>query len=193
MKKLTFNAIIICSLALLIFSCKKKNDPIPKAPQNPNEAELITTLKIIFTEQISGNVSAFSFRDIDGPGGNAPTKDIIQLDASKTYSGRIILLDETKSPVDSISNEVEEEKDDHQFFFTVTSANLTSSYTDYDTHGVPLGLYPNFVTGSASTGKLKVVLKHQPDIKPNSGNGNASIGETDIEVEFDVTIINQKY
>ncbi len=188
MKKLTFNTIVICVLSLLLFSCKKKNDPVPEAPLNPNETELITTMTIIFTEQVSGNVSTFSFRDTDGPGGNAPTKDAILLDASKTYNGRIILLDETKSPKDSISNEVEEEKDEHQFFFTVTSANLTSSYTDFDNNGVPVGLYPNFVTGTASTGQLKVVLKHQPEIKPTSGNGNASIGETDIEVVFDVTI-----
>lgn len=185
--KLLSVAVIFTIVAL---SCKKKDDPKPSNPHNTNEEELITTLKLILTEDGTSNVSTFQFVDLDGAGGNAPTVDQIVLEAGKTYHGRIILLDQTKSPEDSISNEVGEEADAHQFFYTVSSANLTVSYTDFDTHGVPLGLYPDLVTGTAGTGTLKITLKHQPDQKPTSGTGDSSIGETDVEVTFDVTIQN---
>ena len=104
--------------------------------------------------------------------------------------GQVVLLDESKSPVDSISNEVKEEGDAHQFFYTVVNSTLTHSYaaTDLDSHGVPIGLAPNFTTGATSTGSLTVVLKHQPGLKPTSGNGDSSKGETDIEVIFNVMV-----
>jgi hypothetical protein len=188
MKKLASHFITFSVLVVLLFSCNKKNDPKPEDPQDPNETELITTVKLILTEQSSGNVSVFKFTDLDGPGAASPTKDNIVLEANKTYHGQIILLDQTKSPVDSVSNEVYDERDDHQFFFIVTSANLTVNYTDYDTHGVPVGLRPDFLTGNVSTGKLKLILKHQPGMKPTSGMGDISKGETDVEVVFNVTI-----
>ncbi len=188
MKKIIKNLVLVVVVTAVLFSCKKKDDPKPEKPQDPNEGELVTTVKLILTEQVSGDVLVFKFVDTDGPGGNSPVKDNIVLDANKTYSGRIVLLDETKSPVDSISNEVYKERDEHQFFFTVTSANLVVSYTDYDTHGVPVGLLPNLVTGNASTGTLKLVLKHQPSIKPTSGMGDSTKGETDVEVTFNVTL-----
>jgi hypothetical protein len=186
------NTIKILFLLLIfistVISCKKKDDPKPSDPQNNNEEELITTLKLILTEDGTSNVSTFQFADLDGSGGNAPTVDNIVLEAGKTYHGKIILLDQTKSPADSISNEVEEEADEHQFFFEVTTANLTISYTDFDSHGVPLGLFPDVVTGAASSGTLKVTLKHQPELKPTSGMGDSTKGETDVEVTFNVTI-----
>lgn len=188
MKKILNNALILFIAILAIVACKKKDDPKPSNPQSDDDQELITAMKLVLTEDGTGTVSSFQFSDPDGPGGNAPTQDNIVLSANKTYHGRIILLDQTKSPVDTISNEIEEKKDEHQFFFTVTGANLTSSYTDYDTHGVPVGLFPDFVTGAASTGTLKVTLKHQPEVKPKTGSGDITKGETDIEVTFNLTI-----
>ncbi len=190
MKKIVIyiNASIILFVCIALFSCHKGNDPKPEDPQKPNEEELITTVKLILTEQISGDVSVFKFTDIDGPGGISATKETIVLDANKIYNGKIILLDQTKYPVDSISYEVNEESEDHQFFFTVSSADLSVAYTDYDDHGVPLGLFPDLTTGNAGNGKLKIILKHQPGIKPTSGIGDSTVGETDVEVSFKVII-----
>ncbi len=182
------NTVLLLMMLLVMVACKKKDDPKPANPIDTNEEELITTLKLVLTEDGTANVSTFQFVDLDGPGGNAPTQDNMVLSAGKTYHGEIFLLDQSKSPVDSISNEVKEEADEHQFFFTVDGANLTPSYTDYDSKGVPLGLKPDFITGAASTGTLKVTLKHQPGTKPVSGNGDSAQGDTDIEITFAVTI-----
>jgi hypothetical protein len=134
-------------------------------------------------------VDTFSFRDPDGAGGVAPVIEPITLYANKNYTCTLLLLDETKKPVDTISLEIEEEKEVHQFFFRPSiGANMTFAYLDYDTNGVPVGLQTTLATGTASTGELTVALKHQPGVKPTTGNGNEALGETDVEVVFSITV-----
>ncbi|HVU94683.1 MAG TPA: hypothetical protein VHE34_05640 [Puia sp.] len=74
---------------------------------------------------------------------------------------------------------------------TVTSAtgpylNLVVSRTDQDSNNPPLqiGLTDNFVTGAASTGWLRVVLRHQPNVK----NGTYDPGSSDLDVNYKVNI-----
>ncbi len=74
---------------------------------------------------------------------------------------------------------------------TVTSAsgpylNLVVTRTDQDTNNPPLqiGLTDNFVTGAASTGWLRVVLRHQPNVK----NGTYDPGSSDLDVNFQINI-----
>ena len=186
MKK-NISLFLIIAAVLLLSSCKKNHDEAP-SPQDQNEQELITTVSLIIKDN-GVLVDTFSFRDPDGAGGIAPTKEHITLDASKTYTCTLLLLDETKNPVVNTSLEIEEEKDLHQFFFHPSAGtDMAFSYIDYDDNGVPVGLQTNLVTGTASSGTLTVVLKHQPGVKPTSGPGNEALGETDVEVSFDVTI-----
>jgi hypothetical protein len=67
-----------------------------------------------------------------------------------------------------------------------TSLNLTVSRTDLDTNNPPLqiGLTDQFVTGAASSGILRVVLRHQPNAK----NGTYDPGSTDLDVTYAVSI-----
>jgi len=74
---------------------------------------------------------------------------------------------------------------------TVTSAtgpylNLVVTRTDLDTNNPPLqiGLTDNFVTGAASAGWLRVVLRHQPNVK----NGTFDPGSSDLDVNYKVNI-----
>jgi hypothetical protein len=64
--------------------------------------------------------------------------------------------------------------------------NLTVNITDHDSNPqqYPVGLESNFVTGAASSGWLRIVLRHQP----NSKNGTFTPGSTDLDVGFNVTI-----
>ncbi|NOT74387.1 MAG: hypothetical protein HOP08_05615 [Cyclobacteriaceae bacterium] len=64
--------------------------------------------------------------------------------------------------------------------------NLSITITDHDTNvpQLPLGLDSKFVTGTASTGWLRIVLRHQP----NGKDGSYAPGETDLDVGFTVTI-----
>ena len=74
---------------------------------------------------------------------------------------------------------------------TVVSAtgpylNLVVSRTDLDNNTPPLqvGLTDNFVTGNASNGWLRVVLRHQPNVK----NGTYDPGSTDLDVNYKISI-----
>jgi hypothetical protein len=178
-------ATIILSALLLIVavSCKKEKNNTITNPPNPNEEELITTFRITFTDSagIAPQVVA-SFVDIDGPGGNAPSAfDTIRLLANKTYHASITLLNESVSPAEDITAEVQEEGVDHLFCFELTSGlHATITRADQDVNGLPIGLLNNWVTGTASTGTATIRLRHQPGVK----NGDCAPGETDIELNF---------
>ena len=64
--------------------------------------------------------------------------------------------------------------------------NLTVNITDQDTNPqkYPIGLQSNYITGAASTGWVRVLLRHQPNVK----NGTFAPGSTDSDVGFNVTI-----
>ena len=188
MKKI--NSILVLSvLSIVFFSSCKKDDP--KEPVIPNEEEVITTLNLTLTPVGGGTPVEFKFKDLDGDGGNPPVISVGKLDTNTQYTGSIALYNELESPADTITLEVEEEADEHQFFFQSTANGLTVAYDDADDNGKPLGLATTLTTQGASTGTLTITLRHEP-IKDAAGVSMGDItnagGETDIEVTFDVGI-----
>ncbi len=175
----TFKKLLLtfAAFALILgFSACKDDNP---APENPEE--LITTLKLTFTDSANtANTFIVTFADPDGPGGNAPTTyDSIALQTNKTYLVSVQLLNESVSPAEDITLEVEEEKDDHLFGYTTTT-NAIITETDVDNNNLPVGIQTKWKTTTASVGNTTVVLKHQPGIK----TGDIALGETDVEVVF---------
>jgi hypothetical protein len=67
-----------------------------------------------------------------------------------------------------------------------SALNLTVTITDHDTNPqqYPVGLQSNFVTGAAGSGWLRIVMRHQPNVK----NGTYAPGSTDLDVGFNVSI-----
>ena len=159
----------------------------------------------------------------------------LRLKANSTYTGRVIILDETQTPVDTVSDEILARENYHLFFFqpspilsadfvvsntspyipqndwltgqpasdttafgisvneamaasAADALNLTVSRADEDTNNPPLevGLQDKYVTGAASSGTLRVVLRHQPNAK----NGTYDPGSTDLDVTYAITIQN---
>lgn len=178
--------LVATALSLLIAGCKKDKDQIELPQPILNSPELITSLALKFTDSsATGTVIMAEFRDPDGPGGNLASKfDTIKLKPNKTYFLDVIVLDETKNPIDTVSKEILKEKNDHQFFFTHTGVNISTSYLDSDDKGYPVGLRSKWRTKEAGTGTSKIVLKHQVGIK----NGTEAPGETDIEVSFQTRV-----
>jgi hypothetical protein len=180
------NKLFFAALTGILFlqSCKKDDDLIDVPAPIVNEQEVITTLQVIFTDSATNTPAGiFQFRDTDGDGPNGPVEwDTIALNNNTTYYADVVLLNELASPIDSISNEVAEEANDHQFFFTISGANLTHSYLDQDTNTppLPIGLHNKIRTGNASNGSVQIILKHQPGIK----DGLITTGDTDIDVTF---------
>ena len=167
---------------LIFASCSDDDD----TPEPVNEEEVITTLTV--TLDSGSDTVEMQYQDLDGDGPDAATVTVSgSLSANTTYDGSIILLNETESPAENVTEEIEEDDLDHQFFYTVGSGlDVAAEYGDADSQGNPLGLSFILNTGVASSGGLTFTLRHEPN-KPNTGLENAG-GETDIEVTFDVTV-----
>ena len=168
------------ALSVILFAQSCKDEPAP--PSQPvDETELITTVRLQFEDSASGAKTYALFSDPDGEGGKGPVQfDSIKLKSNSSYTTRILLLDESKTPVDTISNEVLKESDEHLFVFTPEGVNLKVSLLDKDKNNLPVGLLSAWRTGSAGKGRVKVTLRHQPNVK----DGTATPGETDVEVDF---------
>lgn len=192
-KNIHAKALLLLSFACMLYACKKDDKDV-SMPANSNDQELITTVRLVVSTDASPtDLKYFSYRDIDGDGGVPPKIDTIRLLENTAYTVRVLLLDETKTPIDTISNDIEAtEKDAHQFFYSKLGMyDLTTTYLDFDDNSVPVGLRISINTGAGFTtkaNKYKVVLKHQPGLKPKTGNGNANLGETDVEVDFPILI-----
>lgn len=168
-------------IALGWASCSD-DDPIPV-----NEEEVITTLTVTF--RTGGGVAmTLQTRDLDGDGPNPPViTKTGDLAVNTVYDCTIELLNETETPAEDITEEIDEESAEHQFFFTTTNGIGTVAYDDMDGNGNPLGLAFTLTTAAAATGDLTIILRHEPD-KDAAGVSDGDItnagGETDIEVTF---------
>jgi hypothetical protein len=185
MKKNVLFSAVLLFFVLVLNSCKK--DPVV----DPNEGELITTVRLKLTNTLSSSINplVYEFKDLDGEGGAAPVKfDDIVLQKNIPYICEVTVLNESVSPADDITKEIKAEANDHQFYFVPSSSNLlTVSNLDTDTQGLPLGLSSFWVTGlNPGTGTVKVVLKHKPGTK--AANDLINKGDTDIELNFKLII-----
>ncbi len=175
---------------LLIFSmvfiaCDKDD------PEIPNEEELITTVRYTLTSVTGGSDVVLTFVDLDGDDGNEPVITGGTLEANTIYSGRLELLNEAESPAEDITEEISEEDEEHQFFFSTTVTGLSVTYGDQDENAQPVGLATSVTTGAAGSGTLTVILRHEP-MKSAAGVAEGDItnagGETDIQVTFPIDV-----
>ena len=176
-------------VSFFIFSCD------PDDPDPINEEEVITRVTYQLTPVGGGAIVNLNFSDPDGDGGTAPVITGGTLAAGKTYTGKLTLLNEAANPDEDITTEIEEEGVDHQFFFSVSSGldgAFELAYTDVDAKGNPIGLTTELTTVKAGSGTFRITLRHLPN-KTASGVKNGDItnagGETDIEVDFPVTVL----
>ncbi|MRH99296.1 type 1 periplasmic binding fold superfamily protein [Kriegella sp. EG-1] len=156
-------------------------------PEVVNEEEVITTMNVTLSATGTETITLTS-QDLDGDGPNAPEVNVSgNLSASTVYSGSIELLNETETPAEDITVEVEEEGDEHQFIFVTSGSVASTAYSDEDANGNPIGIEFTLTTGEAGTGTIQITLRHEPK-KPNDGTLADAGGETDIVQIFTVTV-----
>lgn len=195
------HTILVTMTSLLALSSCKKDDEKKDTTTPPiiNPEEQITTVMLNGYNHDDPTNPVYQFavkwEDLDGAGGNAPTIDTLLLDTGIEYHVHVLLLDKTKIPYDTISNEVEEESNVHQFFYT-PDANLATKMSiqrldnDGNTPPLPLGLAFHLNTKSTATyqlpftGGLNMVLSHYDGIPKTT----APSPESDIDVTFPVRL-----
>jgi hypothetical protein len=173
-----------------------------------NENEVITTVSLVFTPVAGGAPITVEFDDPDGDGGDPPTIDPVAL-APGMYTVAVGFENRLENPPEIITEEVADESDVHQIFFTGTAVNgpasdqadapLTHAYADTDANGLPIGLADS-ITAALGTGELTVTLRHMPpvnDVAVKSADVAAQVkaggfaaigGSTDAQVTFPVTV-----
>ena len=162
---------LLISITLLLTQCKSASDV------EPDE----------FVPQGSSATKTFTYRDIDGDGGNPPTRfDTISLSPNTTYQMKIKLLDESKNPAEDISEEVKAKSDEHLVVYTPAPATLlTYTHGDKDPRDLPIGLIGTAKTGAAGRGTLRVQLRHQPPISDKIiKDGTPNPGSDDVNLNF---------
>lgn len=192
MKNLKLAAVTIFGITTLL-SCNNDDKPV-------NEEEVITTIITTLTPTGAFNVVpptiTMTSRDLDGDGPNKPVVTVSSsLLTNLTYSGAVKFLNETVTPAEDITEEVEEEGEEHQLFFQVPTALGTFTYTDDDVNAKPIGLNFTFTTKSAATGNLVVTLRHLPN-KSAAGVAAGDItnagGATDAAVTYPIVVSTPK-
>ncbi|MGB5314535.1 MAG: type 1 periplasmic binding fold superfamily protein [Robiginitalea sp.] len=180
----TIQLLSLFALAGLLLTSCSSDDPEPV-----NEEEVITTMTITLTPRGGGTAVQLQSKDLDGDGPEPPVITVSgNFSARTVYNGSIVLLNETETPPDNITVEVEEEADEHQFFYTVgASLSGRTEYSNVDSNGNPLGTQFTFSAGDESTGDLTFTLRHDLK-KPNDGTLADAGGETDIAQTFPVVI-----
>ncbi|NAY91044.1 type 1 periplasmic binding fold superfamily protein [Muricauda sp. JGD-17] len=181
----TVNIFSILFLAtLLVTGCSEDDN----TPEEVNEEETITTLIITLTPAGGGTAITLQSQDLDGDGPNAPVETVSgNLSTSTTYSGSVVVLNETETPAEDITEEVEEEAEEHQFFYVPTGNIAGITYSDQDSDGNPIGIEFELTTGAAGAATLTATLRHEPK-KPNDGTLADAGGETDATATFDLTV-----
>jgi len=179
-------------LAAFVASC---DDDPSSVEEGPGEEELITQVTLTLTEldgqgNPTQNTVTVEWTDEDGEGGNAPVIGTLILEAGKSYSGSIELLNTTETPAEDITEEVQEEADEHQFFYELSGPGadrVAVEYADTDSNGLPVGLsYVVIVAdGNPTTATLNVVLSHFDD-GPKNGTDKSDESDIDINIPVDI-------
>ncbi len=175
-------------------------------PGKENVPELITEVTLTFTPAGGGSAVVVTATDPDGDGPQDLQVDgPITLAKNTTYVLTLELINGLLDPGDDgyyITEEIEEEADEHQFFFRFSegvfasptgSGNIkdtpstpvgTINYLDEDDNGRPLGLSTSWTTDNVTVSdkSFRVMLKHQPGLK--SATSTSLDGETDVDLTF---------
>ena len=173
--------LLLILLVLSVAACDS-NEP---DEEGAGEEELIT--RVVLTLVGGGETISAEADDPDGDGTNFQI-DTITLQSGTTYTGSIDLFDDVNG--EDIGEEVAEEDDEHQFFYTPSggiAGRVTVTITDTDGAGLPVGLAFTLTVsnGGAASGSLNVVLSHF-DEEPKNGTDRSD--ETDVDVTVPVTI-----
>lgn len=177
------------------------------------ETETISNVNLTFTPAGGGTPVTAEWSDLDGVGGAAPTATAIVLEQQTTYTMSVELLDSTDpADVEDITEEIQEEAEEHQFFFegtavesdTFTGTNILVevSYADVESDwqddatapDLPVGLEVQVDTlstpGTEDQGFV-VRLQHQPPENGNivkTANSDRNTGDTDVQAIFPLTV-----
>ncbi|OYU97174.1 MAG: hypothetical protein CFE21_02470 [Bacteroidetes bacterium B1(2017)] len=165
-------------------ACKKQES---NNTQISEENELITSVSLTLIDSLTNDTINVKWSQIGGPG-TAIVVDTLNLKVNSTYTVFTQILDESKSPIFNVSDEIKADANHHRFVYSSSATGISTSILDFDSHIPPMELGLNFKlrTSNLSTGKFNVMLKHYTEDSPKTLGLQA--GSTDIDLSFPVEI-----
>lgn len=202
---LTLRVLAILLSSFAIISCSDDDE----APEEEEELEVITEVTLMFTNNADPNdvVTAMA-TDPDGAGiMELEVQGPINLAVDTQYTLTYSILNGLETPAEDIGEEIADEDDEHQFFFSFStdafdspmgSGNISPAtgpinYNDQDDNMNPIGLSTNWTTPvtGITGGTFTVVLQHQPPVGGNpvkTATSTSNDGESDFDLEFVLNI-----
>lgn len=200
--------LLTLATALTLFALPACGHDDDDGHSHDEDNEVITSVILSFTPAAGGAATVFEADDPDGDGGEAPTIDDIVL-APGSYTLAVAFENRLEEPPEDITEEIDDESDEHQLFFTGSGVNgpaadnagapLEHAYADTDGDGNPIGL-ANTMDVVVGTGDLVVTLRHLPPVNDavtkvsdlaaqvqSSGLGGIG-GSSDVQVTFPVNV-----
>ncbi|MHA7131887.1 hypothetical protein [Algoriphagus namhaensis] len=195
MKNMKKAWVYVMAVAAVGFTACESDDPVVE-----NDEEVITDVVLKFTElDNAGNPTStmleFTASDPQGlENGSGPTIETITLDQNKSYRLQIEVLNSIEN--EDITEEIEEEDDEHQFFFLGSAFVGSAAPMTYVYNDDQLGLDGRLTvsTSSFNTANMRVILRHDLDKSfpgtdnPSFENFAAAGGSSDLDITFQVVL-----
>jgi hypothetical protein len=183
---LTRTMLVLGAFALIMNGCKDEEDPA--TPPADDEHAPPTTLLVVLKEVGKTDSTKSLVRDTTVVKGKSRVEDTLRVVSGKSYTGYIVLYDESQTPVENATQEIVDDQDNHLFVFTAlggANGRLTISNLNKDTKGQDFGLtFSAAVSGTGGAkGNLQILLRHYGG-NPKSG----STYDTDIDQTLPVSI-----
>jgi len=183
--------------------------------QHNEENEVISLVELTFTPAGGGAPLVFEFNDPDGDGGVSGVSDKIDLVAGVEYTLGVRFVNSLAEPSEDLTEEVKGEAEDHFVFVlgdvagpasTASPALVTHAYADQESDytdnavgdDLPVGLGNTITTKDAGAGKLRLILRHLPEVnaKPQKtadlpralADGDDLPGSVDVDVSFEIVV-----
>lgn len=188
---------------LIICSCSDDN-PLEREREIEEEWTItdFTLMTTVENQTVTDGVhwSTYNGQEYDF---DKPLIDTMILNQGARFDIEIKLIDNLVISNRDFTDVIRVKKDEYMFFFEFTdgifseprgNGNIdnrddTINYTDEDANGIPVGINTKWRAGlrGASPGELRVVLKHQPNLKTETSGFED--GETVIDITFPVIIL----
>lgn len=194
--------IIALFLFVLIFACSKDEDPEPA-----HEEEIVTLVTLEVSKVGSSETIKYNF-EVEGHDHDDHEEEEeedddhddhdgehteIELEANSSYNVSMFIYNDTDpNNIENITQEIIEEKDEHQVFYAITDelsgfSIEPASDDTVDSNGNSLYIKTTWTTTGETSGDVVGYLIHEPTQKTGTTRTDFG-GATDFEIDFEVHV-----
>ncbi|MDG1291466.1 MAG: hypothetical protein P8N91_03670 [Flavobacteriaceae bacterium] len=194
--------IIALFLFVLIFACSKDEDPEPA-----HEEEIVTLVTLEVSKVGSSETIKYNF-EVEGHDHDDHEEEEeedddhddhdgehteIELEANSSYNVSMFIYNDTDpNNIKNITQEIIEEKDEHQVFYAITDelsgfSIEPASDDTVDSNGNSLYIKTTWTTTGETSGDVVGYLIHEPTQKTGTTRTDFG-GATDFEIDFEVHV-----